>query len=336
MKDNYSSTPYIDNEYNQQNYPQNNQLQNRPLSNDIQMFDKPLSNHPPQIISPNNYNQIPQNYGMLNQYPLQPYPQNINNNIIAGVGTPLLINQNNNNSLEFIECLEDLKDASKAILIKSFEVGLLCCFVDTIYEILMYYKDGFKRQFFIGKKKMVDNCCGDGKSFKINVKYVPRDSNYSILSKDKDYNKRLFDIISDRKLGFFTPEVQISNAENGTIFGYIKQPQTCKCCCSDPDFQIVNSMNLTKYRITTDGCQCSYCCLRGCCCLDYPISYRILDSTRTENIGEIFKNDYTRGKKEKLTYRITFPTDASPEEKILIISSAIAIDNYVYIKNGRN
>ena len=64
------------------------------------------------------------------------------------------------------------------------------------------------------RKKMINNCCGDGKSFKINVKYVPHDSNYSILSKNKDYNKRLFDIISDRKLGFFTAEVQVSNAEN--------------------------------------------------------------------------------------------------------------------------
>ena len=36
-----------------------------------------------------------------------------------------------------------------------------------------------------------------------------------------------------------------------------------------------------------------------------------------------------------LTYRIIFPNDATPEEKILIISAAMAIDNFVYKSIGK-
>ena len=39
--------------------------------------------------------------------------------------------------------------------------------------------------------------------------------------------------------------------------------------------------------------------------------------------------------KDPLIYRIVFPLDATPEEKILISAAAMTIDNFVYERIGK-
>ena len=285
---------------------------------------------------PNNSAQIPPNYSpqpmAMPVYqvttPYQPpisYPQN---NLMPGAGTPLLNNQvpNYNYSLEASECLEDLKTASEAVVIKIVEGFLI---KDTSYNISIN-GGGFQRNIFIAKKTNSSLTDQGGKSFTVNVKYIPRDSNYADFVKIKDFSKRLFDIstVSSllKPLGGST--ANIINKENETLFGSFKKQNGC-CCCSDPDFQLTNNFNLLKYRINTEGCQCSYCCCDGCCCSKYETRYTIYN-LNYQIVGDIFKEEMIGRPGEKLTYRIRFPLDATPEDKIVIISSAIIIDNFVH------
>ena len=252
--------------------------------------------------------------------------------VVTGAAVPLLVNQNNANiSLKASECFEDLHESSEAILTKYFE-GLI--FKDTKYEVSIRYRNGgIERNIFIGKK--TSSSILDKDSFKISVKYIPRDSNYNQIIKEKKFDKCFFEAstIMDLLKGCSKPKVQVLNTENNTVFGNIKQPNIC--CCSDPDYQIKNSLNFTKYRIVTNGCQCSYCCCDGCCCLFSEMSYKILDSTHTQIVGEVFKYEFNEQGREMLTFRIIFPNDATPEEKILIIAAVMAIDNFVYKSIGK-
>ena len=76
---------------------------------------------PPILLSNNQFspNYVAPQPGM----PLQPvpsYPIAVNN-VIPGVGAPLLVNNNSNYSLQALECFEDLNEASEAIITKFFE-----------------------------------------------------------------------------------------------------------------------------------------------------------------------------------------------------------------------
>lgn len=269
---------------------------------------------------------------MMPYQPVQPVPvQPVVVPVVTGAAVPLLVNQNTANiSLQASECFEDLHESSEAMLTKYFE-GLI--FKDTKYEVTIKYRNGgSERNIFIGKK--TSSSILDKDSFKISVKYIPRDSNYNEFIKDKKFDQGFFEVstIMDLLKGCAKPNVQVLNTDNNTVFGNIRQPNIC--CCSDPDYQIKNSLNFVKYRVVTEGCKCSYCCCEGCCCLFSETSYKILDSTHTQIVGEIFKYEYVQGGKEMLTYRIIFPNDATPEEKILIISTAMAIDHFVYKSIG--
>lgn len=288
---------------------------------------------------PNNMAQVPPNYATqplaMPMYPVsapyQPpiaYPQN---NVMPGAGTPLLNNQvpNFNYSLEASECLEDLRVSSEAVIIKTV-TGLIM--KDTSYNISVN-GGGFQRNIFIAKKTNNSLTDRGGKSFTVNVKYVPRDVNFADFAKTKDFTKRLFDITTAsnilRPVG--NPNVTIINKENDTLFGSFKQ--TNFCCCSDPDFQLINNMNFLKYRINTEGCQCSYCCCDTCCCAKYETRYTIYNSNY-QIVGDLLKEGMIDRPGAKLTYRIRFPLDATPEDKIVLISSAIIIDNFVHRSVG--
>ena len=206
------------------------------------------------------------------QQPVVAYPQN---NMIAGAGTPLLNNQVSlvNYSLEASECLEDLRVSSEAVIIKTVE-GLIM--KDTSYNISTN-SGGYQRNMFIAKKTNSSLTDQGGKSFTVNVKYIPRDANYANFIKEKNFTKRLFDISTVKNLGGIGyPSVNIINKENETLFGSVKQPNNC--CCSEPDFQLTNNINILKYRISTEGFQCSYCCCDSCCCAEYQTKYIIYNS----------------------------------------------------------
>ena len=231
-------------------------------------------------------NQIPQNYPFPQQQPFQPvqsYPYLQNN---VGSAVPLLVNQDNY-SLETIECFEDLNGASEAIITKYVEGYLLR---DAIYDISIKYKNGgFERHIFIGKRSAQNRY--DLNMFRAYVKYIPRAANYTTFIWDKNYEKRFFDAITthDPISGCSSPQTLVFLVENNTTLGDIRQPNVC--CCSDPDYQIKNIKSI-KYRVVTNGCQCSYCCCNGCSCMNSGVRFNILDSTHTQIVGDIFRVDY--------------------------------------------
>ena len=297
--------PIINNEYTQPI------AQPQPFSNNIAMLDNPILNQPPPGAYYSNYQ--------------------------TGPEAPLLQNSYQNYSLEALECFEDLGDASEAIINKYLDSGICsncsCCIIPR-YQILIESKNkGFKRQIFLGRKQ--EQICNNNRSFKIKVKYIPRDTGKLIINIPKNEFEKSFFEINYLNNGRGTNNVPIQViGGGGTFYGNIRQPNSCQdCCCSDPDYQIYSIDNFNKYRITTDGCQCSYCCCDGCCCQKSAVEFQIYNSNKDQIVGKIIKSEFF-SMNQFLNYKISFPNDATPEEKILIISSVIAIDNFKFLSLG--
>ena len=307
------------NSYNQPNYQQNYQPMNQMQFN--QMY--PPQDQTNRNLFPSN-NQFPPNYGQpISQQPFQPmqqqpYPHQ-QNNPVQGNAIPMVLIPKDD--YEINECFGDLNQASEAFVINRFEGRFVR---DIFYDISIKYRNGgVNRNIFIGKKAMRNIFNKD--AFKVQIKYIPINEDYNTFIKNKDYEERFMDVATDKNAT--KPIVKITHFETNTCYGDIRQP--VGCCCSDPDFQIRNQSSDIKYRISTIGSQCAYCCCAGCCCSNSPINFQIYDSQSRQIVGEILKGEIIN-QKELANYRIIFPVNASPEDKILLISSAITIDVFNY------
>lgn len=282
-----------------QYYPMQNPSQNYQMQNSV-----PIQN---QFQSPQIYTSQ-QNFGLTQpQYSSSREGE-----------TPLMANPNNL-SIEAIECLDDLKGCSEAIVTKYFE-GLI--FRDALYEVEVKYSSGDKRYILLGKREL--GSFFDAGSVKVHLKYIPRGSELSEMKKDDKFERRLIDVFCTKQN---KNRYTVINAENKSLFGNIELKHSC--CCSDPDIHITNSKNFLEYRVDTDGSQCGYCCCcEGCC--SSAVDYSILNQNHNQVLGNIIKNEFSGSHNEMLAYKIIFPNDATPEEKVLLISTSMAIDNIIY------
>jgi len=149
-------------------------------------------------------------------------------------------------------------------------------------------------------------------------------------------------------------------------FVTIKKP--CRCalacfcaCCSRPTFQVetpietlgkivelrticdpvLHVMDINDeivYIIKASCCQCGYC-LRDACCNNHKCAECQFEIYDKNNKGKgIIKKVHRSGKKVQPDYDqliITFPPDASCQEKILIMCATLAIE-YLYFQNLSN
>ena len=120
------------------------------------------------------------------------------------------------------------------------------------------------------------------------------------------------------------PEM-IASFNEGNVFGKIKQPFSC----SVPIFTIHDETNALKYFIGTDCRQCGYCCGNCTCGKFSEAVFNIYkDQSMGEVIGTIIKKVATFS--ELITnansYIISFPRDANPKDKLLLIIAGLMID----------
>ena len=274
----------------------------------------------PLYVPLQNYQLIPNQVPITNQVPM------IQNNISP---QPIQFPK----SLDVTELYEDLGEVTSAEVRKYFQGGVLGIGKAHKYQVKIKFPGGTQRNIFIGKRSstLFHNNKYD---FEIRMKYIPRDCTNDILN-TKDFNKRHFDIDSNDICGY-KPRIYIKNVENNvnTVLGTIEQPRCCTCCCRDANFEIHPQFNrrteLPRYFVTTDGCQCAYCCCEGCSCEESGITFEIYDPSKSLLVGHINKLDFSRQKSNYLLYDIDLPLEATPEEKLFIIFTAISIDNVEY------
>ena len=113
---------------------------------------------------------------------------------------------------------------------------------------------------------------------------------------------------------------------NNQYCGRITQPYTC----CDPEFHVYSGKgNSIEYVISADCCQCGLLCANRSCGKLSEAEFLITRYLKPEvKLGSIIKQVATVS--ELVTsadsYQISFPVEASPEDKLLLISAGLMID----------
>jgi hypothetical protein len=155
-------------------------------------------------------------------------------------------------------------------------------------------------------------------------------NNFAIFS--KDFSCSCFGCSIELKGNYRTKE--------GSCFGVISKKYTS----GDPVFEIKSPQGIVLYSIITENCQCGLCC--GSCCFSYQkIVFNIhkgmasnisgrnnVNTEKNKVIGTISKNSVQLNtiKSDSNNLSITFPTDATPENKLSMIGVAMLINFYYY------
>lgn len=338
------------------------------FSSSVSLGENPSSSNlidKPQALPPNpNLNQIPiQPSPPTPQYPAYS-PQVVQNQAVGGVYQPqvqpvvqpMVVPQVNNlnvpllsgtvnekTSFDIIEILQDLRDSSQANIKRMFNFS--CCNEGCLVQFPWYdvsivnRRDQVER--LILKCKIIFDQCKNA-PMEMRMKYIPRDTSQNYITIN-NYEVRLFDFKgfngyrNDSSCCGQKPTSTLYYAYNQQLLGEIYQPLKCRCCCTDPIYEIKSNSGLKRYVTTTDGSQCSYCCCRGCCCKENSVSFPIYNQLCSQIVGEIFKDTTPRpggfvlsGDKTQQKWRVNFPLDAFPEDKLLLIANAILIDFQEY------
>ena len=234
---------------------------------------------------------------------------------------------------------------AKSVFIKqSIEWAEIISGYETPNRYIVYYKDLSSNNYtmLFNCKEMSSycerNCCsGDSRPFTMNIKH------YNNNNLDKDFNSNVFCVLKKPyKCTLFClarPEIYgYFESISGVSFGKIVNPY--KCC--DPVFHVYDNNNNIIYSITTECCKCGFIC-RGGCGMFESITFLIFkgESCNSKDIqgscGRIVK--YAMGIQSILSdadnFEVFFPNDASPEDKMCLISSALMID-YMYFEENPN
>ena len=124
----------------------------------------------------------------------------------------------------------------------------------------------------------------------------------------------------------------IDNRSN--LIGKIKEP----CTCIDVKMELCDFQDLSRYTILADGCQCGICCRQSPCgkCSEvmFPIFKSDIENKDIGNRSGTISRKFNGCLKATFTdadnFEVVFPNCASPEDKMMMIASALMIDYRLY------
>ena len=127
------------------------------------------------------------------------------------------------------------------------------------------------------------------------------------------------------------PEMNVF--KGGNLEGIVRQPWSC----CDPIFTIHDKSGVLKYYIYANCCQCGYCCANN---FFGKFSDAIFNIYKEPNMGVVVGSIVKKSAnlEEALTnadsYAIAFPSKAEPNDKLLLILTALMID-YQFFENRK-
>ena len=128
---------------------------------------------------------------------------------------------------------------------------------------------------------------------------------------------------------FCRPHLDIKLADSQQYLGTIREP----CTCCDIETEIYDKNKQLKYGVIGNCCQFGLCCGSSAEKMA-EIQFKIIQEGKvvgmmrklTSSFGEFFtKAD---------SYKISFPSDATPEDKMLLICSGLLVDYQNFEKSS--
>lgn len=131
------------------------------------------------------------------------------------------------------------------------------------------------------------------------------------------------------------PEILVNMGEESTLVGRIKH----KFSCFDPEFEVFESNGNLKYFVHADCCQCGLLCSNNICGKFSTAVFNIYSvgtNSLVATISKMSAQSYSEVVTDADSYKVTFPSDASPNDKILLIVLGLMIDYQYFESDASN
>lgn len=306
---------------NNQNYPQNNNIQpDTPQNTTNQQLMSPVGVYPPGMMpgmmAP----------GMMGPpvMPMQPgmMPGMMGPGMMPGIAPGMM--GYGPQAFAYIEDpMKELAQCSGAVIrqeIEMFEV-VSGCETQNRYHVFLQSNMGLKYAFKCIERSgcCARACCSNNcRSIKMDIRHV------TSPNEDPDLAKLFLSAKKSCALAcccFCRPHLDIKLAQNNEYIGKIKEP--CQCC--DIQTEIYDKTKSLKYRVIGNCCQYGLCC--GSSAEKFAeIQFKIIKDGQTVGIMRKLSSSLGEYFSKADSYKISFPLDATPEDKILLICSGLLVD----------
>ena len=172
------------------------------------------------------------------------------------------------------------------------------------------------------------NCCpSSARSFDMEIKHIA-----SLGQFNANLSKNFATAIRPFTCTFFClnrPEMTITLVDNGQSVGKIRNPFTF----FDPEFEIYNQNGQLRYFVSASCCQCGLLCANNFFGKMSEVTFPIYNGKGGGQVGSIVKKgaQFQELITDADSYNVNFPSDATPEEKLLLICLGLFID-YIYFE----
>ena len=127
---------------------------------------------------------------------------------------------------------------------------------------------------------------------------------------------------------FCRPHMDVRLEDTNKFIGQIREP----CTCCDLDTEVYDSVGNLRYLITGDCCQLGLCCGSTAQKLA-SINFNILEGGRVVGSFKKLSSSFGEFFSKADSYRVGFPPNARPEDKMLLIIAGLMIDYQFFEKD---
>lgn len=244
-------------------------------------------------------------------------------------GVPLMVIQ---------DPMEDLRLAKVAIVSQEMELLEIITNCETPNRYHVFLQDEYGNSKYLFKCKEESswyqrNCCPAGsRGLEMNIKHV-----INQVSLNDDFSKPYIKYDKPFKctcccLG--RPVMKGTFLQTNTPIGTIQEP----CTVCDPMINVISKEGALKYHITTNCCQCGYCCRNSICGKLSKVNFSIFkpgEDPNSKTAGMVTRQ--VKGVQNMISdadcYKLVFPSDATPEDKLMLIGAVLMLD-YQYYENA--
>ena len=248
---------------------------------------------------------------------------------ILYTGIPLMVIQ---------DPLEDLRLAKTAIVAQEMELLEIITNCETPNRYHVFLQDEYGNSKYLFKCKEESswyqrNCCpASTRGLEMNIKHV-----INQVSLNDDFSKSYIKFDKPFKCTcccLARPIMKGTLLQTNTPIGTIQEP----CTVCDPMINVISKEGILKYHITTNCCQCGYCCRNSICGKLSKINFSIIkpgEDPNSKAAGMVTRQ--VKGVQNIVSdadsYKLVFPPDATPEDKLMLIGAVLMLD-YQYYENA--
>ena len=264
--------------------------------------------------------------------PIMPSDPNLTGAPMMPYGyAPVNLIQGPQNFVYIEDPLTELSQCSGAIIRQQIEYleVLTGCETQNRYHVFLQSPLGLKYAFKCSERSTCcARCCcaGDCRSLEMIIRHV-----ISLDELQGDLAKVFIRCDKPCKIGcccMCRPVMDVRLADSGVRLGTVREP----FACCDLDSEVYDSVGNLKYEVEGDCCQIGLCCgadMEKLASIEFQIKQNGRTVGMMRKLGASFGEFFTKAD----SYQITFPLNATPEEKMLLIIDGLMIDYQYFEKD---